>query len=317
MGPFRPRYRARDLFRAERDYLSRAIQSEQPNVVHAHWTYEFALGAIESGVPTVVTAHDAPLHILRFNPTPYRLMRTLMACQVASRARRMTAVTPMVAQHFRRYFRHGAAIRVIPNGIPDEWFQESGRAKPAGGVVYASVLNGWGVLKNGATLMEAFASVRRALPGSQLLMFGDGHGAGEAAETWARAKGLTENVRFVGAVDRPELMERLRRSAHILVHPSREESFGMTIAEAMALGLPVIAGVDSGAAATTLDQGRSGMLVDVRSPEALATGMLSLARNPGLCAELAEAGCRSAREKFQMGKILPAYAEIYREAAGA
>ena len=60
-----------------------AIDPRDPDIVHAHWTYEFALGAIESRVPTVVTAHDAPLSILRLNPTPYRLARTVMAWQVA------------------------------------------------------------------------------------------------------------------------------------------------------------------------------------------------------------------------------------------
>ena len=87
MGPFRPRRRARDLFHAERAYLSQTVRTERPDIVHAHWTYEFALGAIESGVPAVVTAHDAPWSILRWNPTPYRLVRTIMAWQVARRAR--------------------------------------------------------------------------------------------------------------------------------------------------------------------------------------------------------------------------------------
>jgi glycosyltransferase involved in cell wall biosynthesis len=318
LGPFRPRYRARDLFSRERAYLSRAIRRVKPAIVHAHWTYEFALGAIESGVPTVVTAHDAPLRVLRLNPTPYRLIRTLMAAQVARRARCLTAVSPMVADHFRRCFRYTAPICVIPNGIPEEWFRKDPAAGCPQGISYASVLNGWGVLKNGKTILEAFRLVRASLSECELFLFGAGHGPGEEAEGWARQRGLGENVRFIGAVDRPTLLRRLKEQITILVHPSLEESFSMAIAEAMALGLPVIAGKNSGAVSDTLDAGRCGILTDVRSPEALGSEMLRLARSPGLRAHLGRAAADSAGKKFHMKAILDAYADVYRAArAGA
>ena len=82
IGPYRPRHRARDFFAVERAYLTQAIAREQPDILHAHWTYEFALPAQASGLPHVLTAHDAPLSILRLAPTPYRLVRTLMAYRV-------------------------------------------------------------------------------------------------------------------------------------------------------------------------------------------------------------------------------------------
>ena len=230
LGPFRPRHRARDLFRSERAYISDAVRKERPDIVHAHWTYEFALGAIDSGVPAVVTAHDAPLSILRLNPTPYRLLRTLMAWQVARRAPRLTAVSTFVAEHFHRYFGYRSAIPVIPNGLPNEWFRdEPGTASRAPHTVFASVLNGWGVLKNTKTLLRAFQLVRDSSPRSRLLLYGHGHGPGEDAEIWAQKRALCGNVRFCGAVDRAVLAEGLQSEAQVLVHPALEESFGMTI----------------------------------------------------------------------------------------
>lgn len=315
IGPFRSRHRARDLFRSERAYLSQAIRKAKPEIVHAHWTYEFALGALESGAPTVVTAHDAPLSMLRLNPTPYRLMRTLMAWRTARRVKHLTAVSPQVAEHFRRFFRYTAPIAVIPNGIMDEWFQHARpAANPGTGIMYAGVLNGWGYPKNGTTLLKAFRLVRETLPHCQLSLFGPGHGFGQEAETWARRQGLSRNVLFRGAVSRPALRDELKQQAQIMVHPSLEESFGMTIAEAMALGIPVIAGANSGAVAGTLDDGRSGVLTDVRSPVAIAAEMIRLARNPGVCRELAAAGAASAGRKFRMDNVLAAYEETYREA---
>jgi glycosyltransferase involved in cell wall biosynthesis len=317
IGPFREEGRGRDLFRAERRYLREAIGRERPEVVHAHWTYEFALGAMESGVPTVVTAHDAPLRVLRLLPTPYRLMRTVMAYEVTRQARFLTAVSHSVAAHFRRFFRYSAPIRVIPNGLLAEWFP--GRREGGGGtgVVFASVLNGWGPLKNGAALLMAFEQARRVLPGSELLLFGAGHGEGEAAEEWARARGLAEGVQFQGAVEREALRRELAARADVFVHPSREESFGMTIAEAMALGLPVIGGRQGGAVAEMLEDGACGVLTDVESPGALAEEMLRLARDTGARARVARAGAESARRRFRMENVLAAYGEVCREARGA
>jgi glycosyltransferase involved in cell wall biosynthesis len=165
--------------------------------------------------------------------------------------------------------------------------------------------------------LEAFRLARGWFPECQLHLFGRGHGPGEEAELWARRRGLCENVHFFGAVGRSTLRERLKRNAQVFVHPSLEESFGMTIAEAMALGIPVIAGKNSGAVANTLDGGRSGVLTDVRSSHALAADMVRVARSPTLRAELARAGADSARKRFRMSKILAAYADVYREAGKA
>lgn len=315
VGPFRERHRARDLFRSERAYLRSAIGRERPSVVHAHWTYEFALGAMESGVPTVVTAHDAPLRVLRLLPTPYRLMRTVMAFETARQARFLTAVSHSVAEHFRRYFRYSGAIRVIPNGLLEEWFPGRRGEGRTGGSVFASVLNGWGELKNGAAVLTAFAMVRKVLPGSELLLFGVGHGEGEEAQEWARPRGMDAGVRFLGAVDRATLRRELGGRADVLVHPSREESFGMTIAEAMALGLPVIAGRQGGAVAEILEDGACGVLTDVQSPAALAEEMLRLAGDAELQARVARAGVASARRRFWMGDVLAAYTDVCREAS--
>jgi L-malate glycosyltransferase len=312
MGPFRPRHRARDLFRAERAYLSHAIRRENPEAVHAHWTYEFALGALESGAPTVVTAHDAPLSILRLNPTPYRLVRTLMAYQVARRAQPLTAVSEHVAGHFQRYLRHRAPIRIIPNGILPEWFDGTPRGT-AGPITYVSVLNGWGKLKNTKTLVEAFQLTRKFSPSSRLLLFGAGHGPSEEAEVWSGKHGLSENVSFRGVLDRADLLNELKLRASILVHPSLEESFGMSVAEGMALGIPVIAGKDSGAMAEMLEHGESGVLTEVRSATCLSRDMLRLANDPDLRVEFARKGHQSATQRFRMDHVLDAYGEVYRE----
>jgi len=319
VGPYRPRHRARDFFGVERRYLREAIRREAPHLVHAHWTYEFALGALESGVPTVVTAHDAPVRGLLFDSSPYRIMRLLMASKVARLARSITAVSPYVARHFERVLRHPNPIRVIPNGLPSTVFVLGGERQPPASetVTFATVLNGWGKLKNGKAALEAFARVRAAAPNVRLLMFGDDYGEGQKAAAWARDRHFIPGVEFFGPLPYAELLARLAREVDVLVHPSLHESFSLAIAEAMALGVPVIGGIRSGGVPFTLDEGRAGLLVDVVSPKRLADAMLRLVGDPNLRLQVGCNGRESALRRFRIEDVAAAYENGYQDLARA
>jgi L-malate glycosyltransferase len=248
VGPYRAR-RAWDAFSQERAYLAQAIRRENPALVHAQWTYEYALGAAQAGLPYVVTAHDAPIRVLQHTGySPYRMVRTAMAYWALRRSETVAAVSPYVASHLRRYGFCRGDLAVIPNGLPEAAFQPRLPTRPPGeGWMFATVLNGWGGFKNGAAAVRAFARVRQTLPTSKLLMFGVQHGPGDVAERWARARNLDLNVQFIGALPRERLLQTLRDHVDVLVHPSLEESHGMALIECMAMGIPVIGGRDSGA----------------------------------------------------------------------
>lgn len=314
IGRYRARHRARDFFALERQDLLRAMRSDPCDLIHAHWTYEFALAALDSGSPALVTAHDAPLTILRYNLTPYRASRVLMAYRVVRRAARMTAVSPYLAEHFVKTMRYRGPMAIIPNALADEVFSLARavpRARSTGQLTFASALAGWGKRKNGQVLLQAFAMVRERLPEARLLMFGQDHGSGEAAELWAKRKGLGEGVQFAGHTSYFGMMKRLVDETDVLVHPSLEESFGMVLAECMALGLPVIAGARAGGTRYVLEEGKAGILADIKSPHKLATAMLGL-RDPETRQRYAEAGACSARQRFQMAQMVSAFEEQYR-----
>jgi glycosyltransferase involved in cell wall biosynthesis len=78
----------------------------------------------------------------------------------------------------------------------------------------------------------------------------------------AEGAGIAERVRLAGVCSDPEL-ERLFGSSDLLVHPSRAETYGMVVAEALAHGLPVVAS-DVGGVPEALGRtpsGRPGLLV--------------------------------------------------------
>ncbi|HEV2118277.1 MAG TPA: glycosyltransferase family 4 protein, partial [Terriglobales bacterium] len=300
LGPYRARHRARDLFAVERDYLLQAMQREKPDIVHAYWTYEFALAALDSGFPVLVTAEDAPLTMLRYNFTPYRALRALMAYRVVRRAAHMTFVSPYLAENYVKTLRYRGRTALIPNALAEEVFSLVGalaRTPSAGRLTFASALDGWAGRKNGQALLQAFALVRERLPEARLLMFGQGHGSGEGAELWAKQKRLTTGVQFAGSTPYFRLLQQLREEVDVLVHPSLEESFGMILAECMALGIPVIAGEHGGGTRYVLEEGKAGLLTDVRAPGDLAGAMLRLA-NPERRKRYSEAGAESVRRRF-------------------
>lgn len=314
VGPYRPTRRARDLFSVERSYLAHAIEREQPDLVHAHWTYEFAMGALETRCPVLVTAHDAPLRILRHLPDPYRLVRLYMAWSVARRARHITAVSSYIADHFRRYLRFRYPIPVVPNSLAPECF-ELGRLRlsrqRSGPFTVATALTGWKGLKNGPVALQAFGILRQELPEVRLILFGQDYAQGGPADLWARAKSLTRNVEFAGPVTNSVLLHRLASEVDVLLHPSLEESFGMSIAEGMALGLAVVAGKASGAVPEILESGAAGMLADVNSPSAVADTLARLASKPYLRDQMGRSAFGSACRRFRGELVITQYQALY------
>jgi glycosyltransferase involved in cell wall biosynthesis len=313
IGPYRPKHRARDLFAVEREYLQSAIRREKPDVVHAHWIYEFALAALASGTPTLVTAHDAPLRTLRLNPSPYRFIRTFMGWQTLRRTSYLTAVSDFVAEHLRDVFRYKGHLEVVPNTIPSQVFDTGGRrvGRARAAITFAANLSGWGKIKNCTVALQAFQTVRKSIPDARLLLFGAGHGAGGPAEQWAAARGLTAGVEFAGEVAYAALLQRLATEVDVLVHPARAEALSMAVAEAMAIGLPVIAGATTGGMSYLLEGGRAGVLVNITSPAEVAEAMLCLAQDSGLRRRIGQLAHQSVLERFNASNVITRYLAAY------
>jgi glycosyltransferase involved in cell wall biosynthesis len=109
-----------------------------------------------------------------------------------------------------------------------------------------------------------------------------------------------DRVRFLGyRGDVPDLL----RAADIFVLPSHREGMPRSIIEAMLCGLPVVATDIRGAREEVVD-GRTGLLVPVARPEALAAALGRLAGDPGLRARFGKAGLERARELYVEEKVI-------------
>jgi glycosyltransferase involved in cell wall biosynthesis len=149
--------------------------------------------------------------------------------------------------------------------------------------------------KNLPALVLAVAALRGEFPGVRLTLFGRAEvGEREEAEfdRLIHRLGLGSTVHRTGLVSDQEL-DRLYRSAAVYVLPSLYEGFGLPLLEAMARGVCVIAHTNG---ATAEVVGPAGILVDARSPDALAAGIAAVLRDPGLRCRLATAGPARAAE---------------------
>lgn len=302
--------RAVDLFSLERKGLHDAILTASADVVHAHWTYEYAMAALASGIPHLITCHDDPLVVLKFTRTFYRALRYLMARNVFRRGRNFTTVSPYMSSMLKKYTER--PITVIPNPLAAEVVaQGTSRIYPHTRRI-AMVCNGWDARKNAKTGIEAFAAFSKTDANAELHLFGNGYGKEGPCASWLKEVGIHAPIKMHGPTPHRELLRELCK-IDLLLHTSLEESFGVILAEAMALGIPVVAGEASGAVPWVLgaDEGNpaASLLCDVSNVDEVFKS-IRRAFDAEYSAR-SEAGVRRAVSRYAPSTIAESYLSKY------
>ncbi|HZE39835.1 MAG TPA: glycosyltransferase family 4 protein, partial [Stackebrandtia sp.] len=143
-------------------------------------------------------------------------------------------------------------------------------------------------------LIEALPAVRRAAPGTVLLLVGGGPYA-KALRRKASALGVGGAVVLAGPVPDADLPAHFA-AGDVFAMPCRTrrggldvEGLGVVYLEAAATGLPVIAG-DSGGATDTVRHGETGYVVNGRDTAAVARRLSELLTDPPLVRKMGAAG---------------------------
>jgi len=304
VGQYRKKARNRciDLFKKERDFIKEAILKSQPDVIHAHWQYEWGWAALDSKIPTLLTCHDAPFNILKHQKDLYRVCRLIMAFFVLKKAKYLTAVSPYTAKGLRLFTKE--KITIIPNFEPDTTFDHYKIKETVKQLHIAMVNNGFNELKNVSTGILAFNELKKTLK-ADLHLYGSGHGGNEEAYNWCKNNNIDiTNIHFHGSLPIEVLMEKLSES-DILLHTSKEESCPMVIIEAMAMGLPTLAGEKSGGVPWVLQDG-GGKTVDINSIPDIVAGIKDIISIENYQKHSVDAN-RIALERFSKTVVLNAY----------
>jgi glycosyltransferase involved in cell wall biosynthesis len=144
-------------------------------------------------------------------------------------------------------------------------------------------------------LLKAMPRVLERIPDAQLVLIGDGDDC-PRLQAAAAELGLKDAVAFRGRVDAEALAAAYSQSA-LFAMPSRGEGFGLVFVEAMAYGLPCVAGDRDGARDVVLHE-QTGFTVDPHDVEALADAIISLLEDPDLRRLYGEAGRQRYKSRF-------------------
>jgi len=121
--------------------------------------------------------------------------------------------------------------------------------------------------------IRALPRVLAQVPDAKLILAGDGPYR-SALESLSRSLGVAERVTFLGAVSQREKVAALNR-AQVAVAPSPKEGWGLTVIEANACGVPVVASRSPGLI-ESVREGETGLLVPHGDDAALADGLIRL-----------------------------------------
>jgi glycosyltransferase involved in cell wall biosynthesis len=286
------------------------------NIIHCHQYSPFVYGTIAAllrpGLKLVFTEHgrlcDRPPSFKRrvVNPVLARLPGSLHS---VSRALRDS----MVAEGFPR-----ERIAVIHNGIdpgplPTPADRRNLRRKlwiPEDAFVIGTVAR-LDPVKNLTSLIEAFASVRSSSRHAMLVIVGDGEER-EMLESFAGDLGVLKAVRFLGA--RPDA-RRILPAFDVYANSSISEGVSLTILEAMAAGLPVVA-TRVGGTPEVIENGATGVLVPPRHPARMADALLALSWSGEYRRGLGCGARRSVEARFALDTMVERYAVVYDRLAG-
>jgi len=176
--------------------------------------------------------------------------------------------------------------------------------------------------KDHALLLEAWPLIHQRCPDARLLLFGAGPLQSELqAQVQDEARhdprhdpshdprGVARTVTFAGF--RPDLREFLGR-IDLLVHPATREGLGISLLEAQAAGVPVVACAAGGVPEAVAD-GDTGLLVEPGNAAALVEAVTLLLGDPAWCRTLGAAAAERTRTHFSPDRMVEAYIELYRE----
>lgn len=249
--------------------MARALQTkvrrDRPDLLHIHWWLPGAVVArlARVDVPWVVTVHGTDVALLEGRPRLAAVARWALAG-----AGRVEAVSTDLAERLERMTTR-AVDAVNPMPLPTDRLHPLIPARQSCGSVFRVLAIGRMVPEKGfADVIAAIALLERS---AVLTIIGEGP---ERERLAGQAQALGVSVKLPGRLD-PVGLHRAYVEADVVVQASHREGLGLVAAEALALGLPVVA-TDSGGARDVLDG-----LVPVGDVKALASRLAAIAADPG------------------------------------
>ena len=208
-------------------------------------------------------------------------------------------------------------IDVIPNGVDLERYEalpskvairaELGLDDDDRIAVFVGTLR---PVKGVKYLIEAMSIIKHRCATARLLLVGDGEER-QSIEGMVKELNLEDTVTFLGRMSNDKVPKHMAAS-DVFVLPSLSEGFPVTVLEAMATGLPVVASRVRGLP-EIIEDGRNGFLVEPKRPDQIADRVLVLLADSGLRQEVAAINREKARQ-YSWENTVEQVEAVYRRA---
>ncbi len=277
------------------------LRSSRTHVLHTHNPTPHQIGALARLLlRTPVLVHTKHGRNFPDDRTAVRLNRwcscwtdvvVSVSVDAADVARRIERVAP-------------EKVLVIQNGIEIDRFSVPRPRERMGHL--AICVARLDPVKDVPNLLGAVQHVRRSIPAFQLDLVGEGPDR-ERIERIRTQMGLEGAVALLGQrADVPELLA----GAGLFLLASISEGTPITLLEAMAAGLPIVATTVGGNSEVVVE-GETGFLVPSRDPVALGNAVLRLLGTPGLLDRMGAAARRRAQLHFDARVMTKRYEDVY------
>jgi len=290
--------------------VRKKLEEIRPGIVHGQGTErDCAISAVFSGRPNVITIHGNMRLIAQLNrarPFSFEWLAARLESFTVPRSNGVVCIT-----HYTRDAVADLAKKtwVVPNAVDADFFEVSPGINPERPSTILCV----GTIcprKNQNAFICALdpLAAKRKL---RLLFLGgapDGDAYHLDFSKLIRARPWCEHTGIVG---RDKLKSHLREAA-LLALPSLEDNCPMTVLEAMAAGVPVVA-AKVGGVPDLIEDGKTGLFCDPLDAASMSGAVERLLAQPPLARTLAAEANRRARERFHPLVVARRHLEIYRE----
>ncbi len=210
----------------------------------------------------------------------------------------------------------------IPNGVDERFYLDEGRDSEARRELIARhelnkdarivlFMGSIEYRKGVDVLAHAWPQIVSQVPESRLLMVGPFFEQTRFHQQLVSLLGehLGKTVFLVGNVSDPECYYR---ASDVFVFPSRNESFGNVLVEAMACGRACVATLIDGVTENIIQDGYNGIIINQDDHEALAKAVGTILTHPHLECQLGENAANTVKEKYRIDTIAESYQKLYR-----
>lgn len=292
--------------------IRKFIGQFRPDILHAHYASSYGLlGALSGFRPFVVSVWGSDVFAFPERAiVQARILRLVLA-----RAQRVFSTSKIMAAAASRYC--AGEIQVIPFGVDMKVFCSTVKRQPV--PVKFAVAKALQPIYNVELVIRAFAKMASEGKHSdtELHIAGDGplrQSLEQLSGEWRGRK-----IFFHGRISHSD-MPRFLSDKHVLCNLSKFESFGVSVIEASAMEMAVIAS-RSGGLTEVVEHNKTGILLDEPDVEKVSQAMETFVNNPSMIPEMGRAGRIFVAAHYDFGENirtqLDAYSEILQRCSTA